>query len=118
MEKKTKVQIFAQILESYPLTEEESKFLNHEIEMLTRKAESKKKNYANSEKNQARMTYADEIYDAMESGKKYSYSDIRKLVPEIEGYTPQKLTGIVSILEDKNLITRERKGNANYFMRA
>ena len=44
MEKKTKVQIFAQILENYPLTEEESKFLNHEIEMLTKKAESKKKN--------------------------------------------------------------------------
>ena len=121
MEKKTKVQIFTQILENYPLTEEESKFLNHEIELLTKKTERRKEKKTPTQLENDRL--ANLIYDAMEDDTWYKVPEIRNLVSDLGGMNPQKIAGILNegILNEtmykRNLVSRENYKGTNRYMK-
>lgn len=116
MEKKTKVQIFTQILENYPLTEEESKFLNHEIELLTKKTERRKEKKTPTQLENDRL--ANLIYDAMEDDTWYKVPEIRNLVSDLGGMNPQKIAGILNeTMYKRNLVSRENYKGTNRYMK-
>lgn len=106
MEKKTKVQIFTQILENYQLTDEESKLLTHEIELLNKKSAARKNKP--TPKQVANKTIGDKIYEAMVNGTNYTYGDLKELVPDIMSFSPQRITAILSPYASKNIIKKSR----------
>ena len=113
--KMTKVEMFNEIKKV--LTDSEHiAFIDHEIELVTKKNASKSSSLTPRQKENAGV--ADEILASMESGKYYTVAEIMKVVPciaekGIEEYSPQRVTAIVSKLVRENRLFRtEEKGKA------
>ena len=90
--KMTKADYFNQILANYALTEDERKFVEHELELLAKKNSAEKKPTAQQVAN---ASICDAIYDVMEDGKLYSITDLIKTVPECADLTNQRVSAIV-----------------------
>lgn len=112
--KPTKREMFAQILEKYPLTTQEREFLEHEQELLAKK---------NAPKDGKSLTPAQKENEGIKQGildflsanadKKFTITDLIKQVPACEGMTNQKVSALVRQLVDGLLVVRtEEKGKA------
>lgn len=91
-------------------------FVDHELELLA------KKNSARSTKptktQVANAGYMENILTAMETGKAYTVSEISALVPELAGFSINKVSALVRGLKlDGRVIRSEVKGKA-YFTKA
>lgn len=109
--KMTKAQMFEQILNSYPLTEDEKAFINHELELLAKKNSAEKKPTAQQVANKA---ICEAIYNTMENGKLYTITDIIKTVPECADLTNQRVSALVRGMLDTKIERVEEKRKA-YF---
>ena len=100
MEKKmTKKDFYKGFMAKYPLTEEEQKFCEHEIELLD------KKNASASSKPTATQAANEEIkadiLAAVADGEKRTVTEIMKIVAKLEGASNQKATALVRQLADE-----------------
>ena len=92
VKKMTKADYFKQIMANYPLTEDELKFVEHELELLVKKNSAEKKPTAQQVANAG---VADAIYGGMVEGTLYSITDLIKTVPECADLTNQRVSAIV-----------------------
>lgn len=90
--KMTKAQMFAQIKANYPLTADEVAFIDHELELLSKKNSAEKKPTAQQVANAG---VADAIVAAMVPGTLYTITDLIKQVPECADLTNQRVSAIV-----------------------
>ena len=109
--KMTKKDYFNAILAKYPLTADEQKFVQNELDLLAKKNASKKPT-ATQVANEKIKTA---ILDNLDKGAKYTITDIMKLVPECADLTNQKVSAIVrQMVDDGTMIRIEDKRKA-YF---
>ena len=109
--KMTKRDYFNAILAKYPLTEDEKKFVQNELDLLAKKNASKKPT-ATQVANEGIKTA---ILDNLDKGAKYTITDIMKLVPKCADLTNQKVSAIVKqMVEDGSMVRVEEKRKA-YF---
>ena len=92
VKKMTKADYFKQIMENYPLTEDEKSFVEHELELLAKKNSAEKKPTAQQVANAG---VADAIYEGMVEGTLYSITDLIKQIPECADLTNQRVSAIV-----------------------
>ena len=116
--KKTKVEMFAEIKEV--LTDKDQiAFIDHEIELVTKKNASKSTSMTPRQKENAGIS--EDILASMSKGVKLSITDIMKVVPSIaemgiEICSPQRVTSIVSgMVKDGKLVRIVEKGKALFF---
>ena len=89
-------------------------FIEHEIELLARKNGSEKKPTAQQTAN---LEIKDAILDGMESGRKYTITDIIKEIPECAELTNQKVSALVRQLLLSNLVERVEEKKKAYFIK-
>jgi hypothetical protein len=108
--KKTLKEMYTEILENYPLSQEHKDFLNDRIEKLAKKSSGNKDN----EKAEANQVLAEAIYAYMDKDKKYLISDLMKEVPELQEIDPlsnQRVTHLVGLLvKDGRVVKTKEKG--------
>ena len=92
VKKMTKADYFKQIMANYPLTEDEKSFVEHELELLSKKNSAEKKPTAQQVAN---ASVADAIYNGMVEGTLYSITDLIKTIPECADLTNQRVSAIV-----------------------
>ncbi len=109
--KMTKADYFKQILANYALTEDEKKFVEHELELLAKKNSAEKKPTAQQVENAG---ICNAIYDGMESGKLYTITDLIKTIPECAELTNQRVSALVRSMLDTKIERVEEKRKA-YF---
>lgn len=93
--KMTKAQMFAQIKANYPLTEEEVAFIDHELELLSKKNAAEKKPTA---KQTANASIQDAILATMaaEPARLFTITELTKEVPNLpEDMTNQRMSALV-----------------------
>ena len=111
IKKMTKKDYFEQIKRNYALTEDEVKFIDHEIELLEKKNAADKKPTAQQVANKS---IQDAIYEGMESGKLYTITELIKSIPECADMTNQRVSALVRQMIDVKVERIEDKRKA-YF---
>lgn len=100
--KPTKREMFTELLNLPGLTEEQKNFINHEIDLLTKKNSGEKKPTATQVANEALKVA---IADGIEPGRQYTVTEIIKEVPACAGLTNQKVSPLVNqMVEDGRLV--------------
>ena len=87
-------------------------FLEHELELLSKKNSADKKPTAQQTANEAVKTA---ILDSLEDGKVYTITDIIKTVPECADMTNQKVSALVRQLVDADLMVKTVDKRKSYF---
>lgn len=112
--KMTKRDYFNNIKNKYPLTEDEVKFIDHEIELLDKKNSADKKP---SKEQVANATASASLLDWMEVGKAYTIGDMIKSCPICEGLSNPKVTALLRPLKDNGSVVRTEEKRKVYFTR-
>lgn len=108
----TKAQMFAQIMDTYPLTDAEKEFIQHEMDLLAKKNSAEKKPTAQQVANDGIKSA---IVDGMESAKAYTITDIIKSVPECAELTNQRVSALMRQLVDAKIVIRTEDKRKAYF---
>lgn len=112
IKKMTKKDYFEQIKRNYALTEDEVKFIDHEIELLEKKNAADKKPTAQQVANKSTQ---DAIYEGMESGKLYTITDLIKTIPECADMTNQRVSALVRQMVLDGKVERTEDKRKAYF---
>ena len=113
--KMTKRDYFNQLKEKYPLTQDEIKFVDNEIQLLDKKNSGERKPTAQQKANE---TLKDAILKGIKENVQYTITAIIKTVPECTELTNQKVSAVVrQMVEKGSLIRTEEKGKA-YFTKS
>ena len=112
--KMTKRDYYNGFLSKYPLTEDEKKFVLHEIELLDKKNSADKKP---SKEQVANATASASLLDWMEVGKAYTIGDMIKSCPVCEGLSNPKVTALLRPLKDNGSVVRTEEKRKVYFTR-
>jgi hypothetical protein len=112
--KMTKRDYFNAIKNKYPLTEDEVKFIDHEIELLDKKNSADKKP---SKEQVANATASASLLEWMEVGKAYTIGDMIKSCPVCEGLSNPKVTALLRPLKDNGSVVRTEEKRKVYFTR-
>lgn len=107
----TKREMFEQIKASYPLTEAEVEFIDHELELLSKKNSGEKKP---TERQKENADIQQSILQFMEVGKPYTITDLLKSCPACAGLQNQRVSTLVRQLMPDYVTRSEVKGRA-YF---
>ena len=110
--KMTKAQMFKQILDTYPLTEDEKSFVKHEMELLAKKNSAEKKPTAQQTANEGIKTA---IIEGMESGTAYTITDLIKSVPACADLTNQRVSALMRQLVESGAVVRTEDKRKAYF---
>ena len=109
--KMTKREMFEQIKASYPLTEAEVAFIDHELELLSKKNSADKKPTERQVENAGIQA---SILEFMEVGKSYTITDLLKNCPACAGLQNQRVSTLVRQMMPDHITRSEVKGRA-YF---
>ena len=114
--KPTKRDYFNAILSKYPLTEDEQKFVKHEIELLDKKNSADKKP---SKEQIANATASANLLEWMEVNKVYTIGDLIKSCPACEGLSNPKVTALLrpNLTINGGTIERTEEKRKVYFTR-
>jgi DNA-binding MarR family transcriptional regulator len=110
--KMTKAQMFAQIKANYPLTEDEVKFIDHELELLSKKNSAEKKPTAQQTANEAIKVA---IVEGMERNRVYTVTEVIKSIPECADMTNQRVSALLRQLVEAGLVKRTEDKRKAYF---
>ena len=110
--KMTKRDYFTAILSKYPLTEDEKAFVQHELELLSKKNTSEKKPTATQKANEA---LREAILDSMEPNMLYTITDLIKTVPECADLSTSKVSAVVRQMIDAGHVKRTVDKRKAYF---
>lgn len=112
VKKMTKADYFRQIMASYPLTDDEKAFVEHELELLAKKNSAEKKPTAVQVANEG---IKDAILEAMEVGKKYTITDLMKEVEACAELSNQRVSALVRQLVTDGSVERTEEKRKAYF---
>ena len=117
MKKLTKKEMFAMVREIVVAnggdnTELLTNFIDHEVELLTKKNTSEKKPTANQIANEAIKA---EILCAMDFDKLYTCTDIIKAVEVCNGLNVQKVAPLMNQLADAGKVVKTTEKRKTYF---
>lgn len=115
MEKKmTKKEMFAALMAKYDMNEEEKAFLNHEIELLTKKAGKDRKPTANQLANQALKA---EMLELMENNRVYTCTELSKELQKnhTEDISVNKTSALLTQLISDGLVAKTVEKRKSYF---
>ena len=87
-------------------------FINHELELLTKKNSSEKKPTAQQVANE---TIKQAIVDGMERDHFYTITDIQKNVPACADLSNQKISALVRQLKDDGVVVKTEDKRKSYF---
>ena len=87
-------------------------FINHELELLTKKNSSEKKPTAQQVANEA---IKQAIMDGMERDHFYTITDIQKNVPACADLSNQKISALVRQLKDDGVVVKTEDKRKSYF---
>ena len=110
--KMTKAQMFAQIKANYPLTADEVKFIDHELELLNKKNSTEKKPTAQQTANEGIKTA---IVEGMEPNRLYTVTEIIKEIPECAELSNQKVSALLRLLKDECKVIKTEDKRKSYF---
>lgn len=110
--KMTKVDYFKQIKANYALTEDEVKFIDHEIELLTKKNSAEKKPTAQQTANEGIKTA---IVEGMEPNRLYTVTEIIKSIPACADMTNQRVSALLRQLVECGKVKRTEDKRKAYF---
>ena len=110
--KMTKREMFEQIKANYALTADEVAFIDHELELLSKKNSTDKKPTATQLANEGIKTA---ILNHMEVGKGYTITDFIKSVVECAELSTPKVSALVKQLKDDGVIERYEEKRKAYF---
>ena len=110
--KMTKREMFEQIKANYNLNADEIAFIDHELELLTKKNSAEKKPTAVQVANEGIKT---EILEGMEVGKKYTITDLMKSVPACAELSNQRVSALVRQLVTDGSVERTEEKRKAYF---
>lgn len=110
--KPTKRQMFEGLLAIPTLTQEQKDFINHELELLTKKNSADKKPTAQQTANEAVKTA---ILDGMEVNRLYTITELIKEIPECADMTNQKVSALVRQLVDADFVAKTVDKRKSYF---
>lgn len=112
VKKMTKADYFRQIMANYNLTADEKAFVEHELELLAKKNSAEKKPTAVQVANEGIKT---DILEAMESGKKYTITDLMKSVDACADLSNQRVSALVRQLVADGSVERTEEKRKAYF---
>ena len=112
VKKMTKADYFKQIMASYPLTEDEKAFVEHELELLAKKNSAEKKPTAVQVANEG---IKNAILEAMEVGKKYTITDLIKEVEACAELSNQRVSALVRQMVNDHVVERTEEKRKAYF---
>ena len=110
--KMTKAQMFAQIKANYPLTADEVKFIDHELELLSKKNSAEKKPTAQQTANEAIKVA---IVEGMERNRVYTVTEVIKSVPACADMTNQRVSALLRQLVEAGKVKRTEDKRKAYF---
>lgn len=110
--KMTKADYFRQIMANYELSADEVAFIEHELELLAKKNSAEKKPTAVQVANEG---IKQGILDAMESGKKYTITDLMKEVDVCADLSNQRVSALVRQLVTDGSVERTEEKRKAYF---
>jgi hypothetical protein len=110
----TKAQMFAQIREVVADNADMVAFIDHEIELLAKKADSKKK-YA-SKKNEADEVIKNTILEVLATFPNgATATEVMRAHEDLSAYSNQKITAMLTKLVDEHKVTREKEKKSVLF---
>ena len=111
--KMTKAQMFEQIKANHDLTAEEVAFIDHELELLSKKNSADKKPTAQQEANAVIKTA---ILTILADGKKRTVTELLKDVPGLpDDMTNQRMSALVRQMVEAGQVMREEIKRKAYF---
>ena len=90
-------------------------FINHELELLSKKNASEKKLTPAQKEN---LTIQEAILNYMEVNVLYTITDLLKSVPECAGLSNQRVSAIVRIMREEKKVERIEEKRKAYFRKA
>ncbi len=87
-------------------------FIDHELELLAKKNSAEKKPTAQQTANEAIKSA---IVEGMESGKKYTITDLSKSIPACSDLTNQRVSNLVRQLISEGKVVRSEEKRKAYF---
>ena len=112
--KMTKKDMFTAMLNKYAFTDDEKAFIEHEIELLTKKSSGERKPTATQVANEG-LKAAILSYMAEQPNRMLSISELIKEVPELEGLSTQKVSPMISALVKEFKVVRIEEKRKAYF---
>ena len=115
MKKMTNVEMFSKIAEVLTVAKAGSElvdFINEKIAQTEKRNLSRKEKPVQSKTSKekiADMAKIEQLFDTLDPKKFYSSQEILAMIPEFEGYTPQKMTPRLNGLVENGVIV---KGNS------
>ena len=114
--KMTKKEMFAQIMASYPLTDEEKAFIQHEIELLEKKNTRKDGSKTMTATQKANEVLKARIVEILSNTEKpMSVSEIAKSDSELAELSGQKVSAIITLLKNDGIVKRVEIKRKAYF---
>ena len=114
--KMTKKEMFAQIMTSYALTDEEKAFIQHEIELLEKKNTRRDGSKAMTATQKANEILKARIVEILSKAEKpMSVSEIAKSDSELAELSGQKVSAIITLLKNDGIVKRVEIKRKAYF---
>jgi hypothetical protein len=104
--------MFKQIKDNYPLTADEVKFIDHELELLNKKNSAEKKPTAQQTANEGIKTA---IVEGMEPNRLYTVTEIIKSVSACADMTNQRVSALLRQLVEGGKVKRTEDKRKAYF---
>lgn len=113
--KPTKKQMFEGLRNMAGLSAEQVAFIDHEIELLTKKNSGEKKPTATQVANEALKVA---IYEGMQDNRLYTVTEVIKEIPAVAGLTNQKVSPLMNQMVESGLLTKTVEKRRSYFSKA
>ena len=113
--KMTKRDYFTAILTKYPLTDDEKAFVEHELELLTKKNSADKKPTAQQVANDGIKTA---IADGMTANRLYTVTELIKEIPECAELTNQRVSALLRQMIADGTVVKTVDKRKSYFQLA
>jgi hypothetical protein len=111
-QKKTQKEMYNELL-ALCQTDEQREFVESRLEQLAKKSASTSKK--EKEKQEANAYLGTVILNYMKPNEKYTITDLIKSIPELQDYTNQRITAIMSTLKEQYKVYNiQLKGRSYY----
>ena len=111
----TKRDYFTAILTKYPLTDDEKAFVEHELELLTKKNSADKKPTAQQVANDGIKTA---IAEGMTANRLYTVTELIKEIPECAELTNQRVSALLRQMIADGTVVKTVDKRKSYFQLA
>lgn len=112
MAKKTKTELFNEILNDYPLSKEHREMIEHEIALLAKSSENRKPT-ARQKENEELMELVVNEFENLRSKGFITQAEFAKSVTDgrLKGLTPQRIQPLLNKLVAKNVLIKSTSKN-------